>query len=182
MDHNRFRVAVVALGIFSTAAFIAAVGRQGDEFEYAMSRGAMAGEAQTKETAMSEQKFVTGIGGVFFQSRDKESLMAWYQTALGIEHGPYGHQFLWRENNETGAVGSTTWGIFPEDTAYFDPSDKPFMINYRVRDLDTLIAHLKDQGIELVGEVEEYEYGRFAWIMDPDGTKIELWEPIDEGF
>ena len=121
---------------------------------------------------------VTGIGGVFFKTKDKKKLLAWYKEHLGIEADEYGSKsFNWME--ESGEKAFSVWGPFKEDSDYFDPSTQPFMVNFRVRDLDGLLSHLKSKGVDQVGGIEEYPFGRFAWIMDPEGVKIELWEPTD---
>lgn len=121
---------------------------------------------------------VTGIGGVFFKAEDPEELKAWYVRHLGLptrEDG--GVMFTWREEGEADRQGATVWGPFPLDTDYFEPSEAAFMINYRVADLDGLLEQLQREGLEIEGRVEEYPYGRFAWIMDPEGNRVELWEP-----
>ena len=120
---------------------------------------------------------VTGIGGVFFKTRDKEALIAWYREHLGIEADEYGFCFDWRETGGPEIPGHTVWGPFKHDTKYFDPGTAPFMINYRVDDLDALLAKLRAAGVTVDDKVESYEYGRFGWITDPEGNKIELWEP-----
>lgn len=124
-------------------------------------------------------KKVTGIGGVFFKCKDPEKMKEWYRKHLGIESDQYGATFKWDEG-EGESTGQTAWSTFSEDTKYFSPSSQPFMINYRVHDLLSLLEELKKDGVEVVGGPDEFEYGKFAWIMDPEGNKIELWEPIDE--
>lgn len=126
------------------------------------------------------EKRVIGIGGIFFKSEDPERIKKWYSQHLGIESDQYGGKFVWRgaEGDDTQKI--TAWSPFPKDTNYYDPSKKDFMFNYRVADLEGLLKVLKEEGVEQVGEMEVYEYGKFAWIMDPEGTKIELWEPVDE--
>jgi predicted enzyme related to lactoylglutathione lyase len=122
-------------------------------------------------------KRVTGIGGVFFKSQDPEKLYSWYEKHLGIKRMPgNGVMFEWQDA-QTDAEGQTIWSIFPRATKYFDPSHASFMMNYRVEDLDTLLALLKQEGVEVDDKREDSEYGKFAWIMDPDGNRIELWEP-----
>ncbi len=123
---------------------------------------------------------VTGIGGLFFKSRDPEKLKTWYKKHLHIDSGEYGAVFKWRHSDQPGKEGHTAWSIFPEDTTYYHPGKKDFMFNYRVENLEELLALLKKEGVEIVGEVETYPYGKFGWIMDPEGNKIELWEPTDE--
>ena len=123
-------------------------------------------------------KRVTGIGGIFFKSDDPQRLRKWYREHFGIEsEGESGAMFHWREADNPEQEGFTVWSAFPADTRYFDPSKASFMINYRVADLDWLLQQLRAEGVEVDPRVEEYEYGRFAWVMDPDGNRIELWEP-----
>ncbi len=120
---------------------------------------------------------VTGIGGVFFKCADIDKLKAWYRDHLGIESDQYGSMFKWREYDNADEVGYTVWGPFRDDSDYFDPSKKPFMINYRVRDLDAVLEALRAEGVEVDDKVEDYEFGRFGWVMDPEGNRIELWQP-----
>ena len=123
-------------------------------------------------------KRVTGIGGIFFKAQDAASLRAWYARHLGFKIEDYGGaQFKWRDEDDPEKTGSTVWSIFPDDTPYFDPSQKAFMINYRVENLDALLEQLRSEGVKVEDRIEEYEYGRFAWVMDPEGNRIELWEP-----
>jgi predicted enzyme related to lactoylglutathione lyase len=121
-------------------------------------------------------KRVTGIGGIFFKSENTEKLYDWYEKHLGIKRMPHtGVTFEWKET-DTGATGCTVWSLFPGNTKYFDPSRSSFMVNYRVEDMDALLALLHQEGVEL-DRREDSEYGKFAWIMDPEGNRIELWEP-----
>ena len=124
-------------------------------------------------------KRVTGIGGVFFKAKDQKRMNEWYQKHLGLTPGPGGAVVLrWREHDNPDRAGATAWSIFKQDTKYFDPSPAPFMINYRVDDLDALLEALRAEGVEIDPKREDHdEYGRFAWIMDPEGNRIELWEP-----
>ena len=124
-------------------------------------------------------KHVTGIGGIFFKVKDPITIKQWYREHLGIDAGEYGATFNWRDNEHPDTVGQTVWSPFPHDTKYFDPSQAPFMINYRVVDLDGLLAKLRAAGVSVDDRVESYDYGRFAWIIDPEGNRIELWEPSD---
>jgi predicted enzyme related to lactoylglutathione lyase len=127
-------------------------------------------------------KRVTGIGGIFFKANDSEKLYTWYERHLGVkrEADGSGAVFHWREkadeNSASEKPGMTVWSVFPKDTKYFEPSTSGFMINYRVEDLDALLAALTSEGIQIEGR-QNYEYGKFAWIMDPEGNRIELWEP-----
>jgi predicted enzyme related to lactoylglutathione lyase len=129
-------------------------------------------------------KRVTGLGGVFFKTTDPKKTKEWYGKHLGLPVDDYGASFQWLEvdkyDAKTPAV--TAWSPFAADTKYFQPSEKAFMFNYRVENLVELLKLLKEEGVEIVGEMQEYPYGKFGWIMDPDGNKIELWEPKDEGF
>lgn len=125
-------------------------------------------------------KRVTGLGGVFFKCEDPEKVKSWYHKHLGIESESWGAMFEWRQKDNPEMPGTTTWGPFKESTTYFAPSEKPFMFNYRVENLEALLKELEAEGVQIVGEMQEFEYGKFAWIMDPEGTKVELWEPIDQ--
>jgi predicted enzyme related to lactoylglutathione lyase len=120
-------------------------------------------------------KRVVGIGGIFFKCKDVEITKAWYNKYLGIESDQYGGCFEW--HNADGTKGHTVWSTFRNDTTYFDPAQQEFMINYRVYDLESLLVLLKEEGVVQIGEIDIQEYGKFAWILDPDGKKIELWQP-----
>ncbi len=126
-------------------------------------------------------KRVTGIGGIFFKAENADKLRAWYSQYLGIPVESWGGaQFHWRQAEDPGAPGSTAWTVFKGDTRYFAPSEKPFMINYRVENLRELLAALKAEGVTVDEKIDESEYGRFGWVMDPEGNRIELWEPPPE--
>ena len=129
-------------------------------------------------------KRVTGIGGIFFKSEDPKKLKDWYGTHLGLTVNEWGGSFQWKDLSkpDTAPPATTAWNPFKKDTTYFSPSEKPFMFNYRVENLVELLKVLREEGVTVVGEMEEFSYGKFAWIMDPEGNKIELWEPIDDGF
>jgi predicted enzyme related to lactoylglutathione lyase len=121
---------------------------------------------------------VTGIGGIFFKADNPERLAAWYRKYLGLAQAEGGSSvFEWREKADPERTGMTVWSPFPRDTRYFDPSRTPFMINYRVADLDAMLVQLRAAGVSVDERVEESEYGRFGWVMDPEGNRIELWEP-----
>lgn len=121
---------------------------------------------------------VTGIGGVFFKSRDPKALGAWYKTHLGIQVQAWGGAaFEWKNDDNPQGIGTTAWNPFAEDTSYFAPSQAQFMINYRVEDLHALLAVLRVEGVNVIGKVEESELGKFGWIVDPEGNKVELWQP-----
>jgi catechol 2,3-dioxygenase-like lactoylglutathione lyase family enzyme len=122
-------------------------------------------------------KRVTGIGGIFFKSKDPKALGAWYQTHLGIDVQPWGGAaFHWQGPDNPEGHGSTAWTPVAADSGHFAPSSAPFMINYRVDDLHALLAVLRAEGVQVQDQVDESEYGKFGWIIDPDGNKIELWQ------
>lgn len=127
-----------------------------------------------------ETGVVTGLGGIFVKSGNKDDLVKWYQEKLGFQFDGYGSNFPFREDSDPDKRGYSVWGPFKEETDYFQPSEKDFMINLRVKGLKELLVKLKANGVEQVGEMEEHDYGNFAWIIDPDGTKIELWEQVGE--
>ena len=122
---------------------------------------------------------ITGIGGVFFKSKnDNAALAAWYQKHLGLSLESWGGAILKWPDDKAEDKGLTVWTVAGKDSKWFSPSDSPFMINYRVDNLDELITQLRADGIEIIQGPESHENGKFAWIMDPDGNKIELWEPM----
>lgn len=119
-----------------------------------------------------------GIGGVFLKSKDEDALSAWYRDQLGVPESPdQGMFFRWRAFDDSEQEHRTIWTAFPESSDYFAPSSAPFMVNYVVDDLDALLAKLRAAGVEVDPKQEDYPYGRFGWAFDPDGNKIELWEP-----
>ncbi len=122
----------------------------------------------------------TGIGGLFFKAENPKKLLDWYGKHLGLKTDDYGSTFWWKDKN--GADCSTQWSPFCDDTNYFEPSQKQFMQNFRVHDLENLLKKLGNEGVTVIGEMETYYYGKFGWILDPEGNKIELWEPIDKAF
>ena len=124
-----------------------------------------------------EKGKVIGIGGVFLKSPDQKRLSAWYADQLGIQQGPHGGHFQWRSFDDPGREHLTAWSVFPASSTYFDPGGAPFMINYIVDDLDAFLAKVAAAGVRIDAKREDYDYGRFAWIYDADGNKIELWEP-----
>lgn len=123
---------------------------------------------------------VIGIGGLFFKSGDPEKLKKWYADHLGIKTDQYGGIFAWRAAEGNDELRTTVWSPFAEHTKYYEPSSREFMVNYRVENLEELLTELKKEGIQPVGDMDVNEFGKFAWIMDPDGTKLELWEPADK--
>lgn len=119
---------------------------------------------------------VLGVGGVFFKARDPEGLGQWYAEHLGLEvNYPYGATFL---PSSTPKGGLTVWGPFKQDTEYFEPSSKAFMFNLMVDDLDGALAQVRAGGADVMDETMDEDYGRFGWFMDPEGNKVELWEPM----
>ncbi|WP_207532629.1 VOC family protein [Desertivirga arenae] len=123
-------------------------------------------------------KKVTGLGGVFFKCEDPKAMNEWYAKNLGLPNSDYGATFEWLDAADPSKKGSTTWCTFPQDTKHF-PSSKPFMINYRVENLDLLLEELKKNDVTIVDEIAEYDYGKFVHVLDPEGNLIELWEPKD---
>lgn len=124
-------------------------------------------------------KKVTGIGGVFFKCDDPQAMNEWYAKNLGLVTSQYGTTFEWQHADDESKKGSTTWCTFPQETKQFDPSVKPFMINYRVENLAEMVDELKRDNVTIVDEITEYEYGKFVHVLDPEGNIIELWEPKD---
>ena len=121
---------------------------------------------------------VTGIGGVFFKSPDPVSLRAWYRDHLGIDVQAWGGAaFKWADAEGRPTAGTTAWTVDAATSNHFAPSTAPFMINYRVADLHALVKALKAEGCTVLDKIDESEYGKFAWAIDPDGNKVELWEP-----
>ena len=126
-----------------------------------------------------QMKKVTGIGGIFFKCKDPNKMKEWYKTHLGLDAGQYGASCEWRQVEDPAKKGTTQWSPFAETTKYFEPSTKDFMINYRVENLEALVEQLKKEGVTIVDKIESYDYGKFVHIIDVEGNKVELWEPID---
>lgn len=129
-----------------------------------------------------EKPKVTGVGGIFFRCKDPKAVKEWYGKNLGLSVGEYGSSFEFRNANRPEEINYLQWSTFDENTEYFNPSEKQFMINYRVQNIEKLVENLKAAGVTVVDEIEEYDYGKFVHIMDPEGNKIELWEPVDHVF
>ncbi len=127
-------------------------------------------------------KKVTGIGGIFFKSKDPKKIREWYATNLGLNTNEYGAVFEWRQGADTSRKGFSQWSPFSEKTKYFGPSTRDFMINYRVENLEGLVEELKKAGVIITDKIETVEYGKFVHILDIEGNKIELWEPNDIEF
>jgi predicted enzyme related to lactoylglutathione lyase len=123
---------------------------------------------------------VTGIGGVFLRSADPKALGAWYAKHLGMDVGDYGATFSWKDEVPKG-TGMTAWNPFPMDTSYFGEGKQAVMINYRVDDLEALLGDLAAAGVWIDPNRQNESYGRFAWIKDCDGNRVELWQPVDQG-
>jgi predicted enzyme related to lactoylglutathione lyase len=120
---------------------------------------------------------VTGIGGIFFKAEDPKALAGWYRRHLGIRIEGNVGVFTWRSAKDPRRKGHTVWALFPQATDYFGASRNAFMINYRVKDLDAILASLRRSGADVDPRIEESEYGRFGWVTDPEGNRIELWQP-----
>ncbi len=121
---------------------------------------------------------VTGIGGIFFKAKDPVALRAWYKDHLGIDVQDWGGAvFTWTDADGKPFAGTTVWNVFPSGSDYYAPSTSSFMVNYRVADLRALLAALRAEGCQVFDKVEESEFGKFGWVLDPEGNKIELWEP-----
>ncbi len=128
-------------------------------------------------------KRATGLGGFFFKATNVPALYDWYRNTLGFKVEQWGASLVWGDSDPNNQhVCYTAWSLFKHDTKHYEPSTLPYMINYRVHDMAALLEDLKKEGINVVAGPDEYDYGKFAWIMDPEGRKIELWEPVDKGF
>ena len=126
------------------------------------------------------KKRVTGLGGIFFKCDDPDKIKNWYNKHLGLNTDQYGCSFWWKDKQGNDAL--TQWSPMSKDTTYFEPSQKQFMMNFRVENLKELLATLKKEGVTVIDKIEEFDYGKFGWILDPEGNKIELWEPVDQAF
>jgi predicted enzyme related to lactoylglutathione lyase len=127
-----------------------------------------------------KMKRVTGIGGIFFKCKDPEKTKEWYKTHLVFNTDPFGALFVWRQEDDSTKKGYTLWTPFAGNTKYFEPSTKDFMMNYRVENLEALVAELKKEGVTVLDNIESYDYGKFVHILDLEGNKIELWEAKDD--
>ena len=132
--------------------------------------------AQSEAARRGQMGKVTGIGGVFIKAKDPEKLYSWYGKYLGIQKSDFGAIFRWREVDRDKPEGKTTWALFPQNTKYLGPAENTFMVNYRVDNLDAVLKSLEADGIKIEGR-QDADYGRFAWVTDPEGHRIELWEP-----
>lgn len=123
---------------------------------------------------------VIGIGGIFFKCKDPKAMNEWYKTHLGFDTKPWGTNFEWRQDTDPTKKGSTAWSTFPETTKYFEPSEKEFMVNYRVDDIEALVEQLKNAGVRIVDAIEDSDFGKFVHILDAEGNKIQLWQPKED--
>lgn len=138
---------------------------------------------QDKEPTNAElEPKVTGIGGIFFFSKNTEKTKDWYAKNLGLDVNEWGSSFETRNANRPEEINYLQWSPFKEGSDYFAPSEKPFMINYRVQNIEGLVRKLKANGVTILDDIETFDYGKFVHIMDAEGTKIELWEPVDKVF
>ncbi len=131
---------------------------------------------------MENEPKVTGIGGIFFKTNDPDATKDWYKNHLGLATDQYGSSFEFRNTHRPDEINYLQWSPFTKDTEYFKPSEKEFMINYRVQNIEGLVAKLKTAGVTICDEIESFDYGKFVHIMDLDRNKIELWEPVDHVF
>lgn len=139
-------------------------------------------------SAAKDATRVTGLGGFFVKAQNPGKLADWYRAHLGIalvaagkgEHAPQYYPFHWREKDHPETIGATTFSIFPVNTKYFEPSSASFMMNFRVANLEQLLAQLKQEGVKVDDKIDDESNGRFGWAMDPEGNRIELWEPKGE--
>jgi len=125
---------------------------------------------------------VRAIGGVFFRSKDSKASLEWYARHLGLGVDTYGSNFVWRKEDAPEQLGYTIWSPFKHETDYFGDNDQQFMINYRVDDLEALVETLRAEGVEIVDEIQVESYGKFVHIVDNEGRRVELWEPVDEEY
>ncbi len=130
----------------------------------------------------ASKKKVTGVGGIFFKCEQPDKMKEWYGKHLGIVTNQYGSLFEFRKSDKPTEKGYLQWSPFEEDSEYFEPSDKDFMINYRVENIEDLVEELRKNGIPILDDIESFEYGKFVHILDPENNKIELWEPVDSVF
>lgn len=137
---------------------------------------------KSKQNGEEKTPKVTGIGGIFFFSENPEKTKEWYAKHLGLQVNQWGSSFVFRNANRPDEINYLQWSPFKEGSEYFEPSEKEFMINYRVQNIEGLVKQLKDNGVTVLDSIETYDYGKFVHIMDAEGNKIELWEPVDSVF
>ena len=124
---------------------------------------------------------ILGIGGIFFKSPNQKEMKEWYGKHLGLTDSGYGVMLPWREKDNPESEQMTIWSVFADSTKYFEPSQASFMVNYIVDDLDALLERLAKEGVRIDAKRQDESYGRFAWIYDVDGNKVELWQPLKSG-
>ena len=134
---------------------------------------------KTEQNMDKEKPRVTGVGGIFFKSKNPNETKEWYEKNLGLNIDQWGTNFEWYQGRDSTKKGFTQWSPFSQNTKYFEPSQKDFMINYRVVHLEKLLDRLKENGVTIVDSIQTFEYGKFVHILDNEGNKIELWEPND---
>ena len=134
-------------------------------------------KSQTPDKTVQRGRIV-GIGGIFFKSANRDPMREWYSKHLGVADKGSGAMLPWRQHDDPQKEHVTVWSVFPATTTYFEPGQAPFMINYIVDDMDALLARLEREGVKIDPKRMDESYGRFAWIYDPDGNKIELWQPV----
>lgn len=139
-------------------------------------------EDQPSNSANDTTPGVTGIGGIFFFSDNPAQLKDWYADKLGLETNEWGSSFEFRNANRPDEINYLQWSPFKKESEYFSPSKKEFMINYRVQNIEGLVSKLRAGGVTILDSIETFDYGKFVHILDPEGNKIELWEPIDSVF
>jgi len=127
-------------------------------------------------------KKVTGVGGIFFKCDNPDKMNQWYQQHLGLQTDGWGTNFEWRQADHPDKKGFTQWSPFEKSSTYFGSPDQQCMINYRVENLEVLLEQLRKDGVEIVDEIEEHDYGKFVHILDAEGNRVELWEPNDEEY
>ena len=137
---------------------------------------------QTFPEKEQSMKKATGIGGIFFKCESPEKMREWYAEHLGLVTNEYGSMFEFRTAENPDKIAYLQWSPFSQNTKYFEPSQKQFMINYRVENIEKLVEELRAAGVEICDEIETFDYGKFVHIMDPEGNKLELWEPVDDAF
>lgn len=142
----------------------------------------MNAEKKQAEESSDKTPKVTGIGGIFFFSENPEKTKAWYAENLVLAVSEYGSSFEFRNANRPEEINYLQWSPFQQGSEYFEPSKKEFMINYRVQHIEALVEKLKSNGVTILDDIATYDYGKFVHIMDEEGNKIELWEPIDHIF
>ena len=135
-------------------------------------------QSPERKTTMSQKGRILGIGGIFFKSANPPQMKEWYAKNLGLADSGHGVMLPWREKDNPENEHMTIWSVFSATTKYFEPSSASFMLNYIVDDLDAVIERLGKEGVRIDPKRQDESYGRFAWIYDPDGNKIELWQPL----